>query len=132
MLEEKISEQDQIMSQTLYNKERLDMMFKRTSSYLSNIIVKTAHLLKNLTKKMKLTSPIMLSDLFKKYASLDYFPADHSSPQDSSYSPSKKGSRLNLEGGGGGLSPDYGGSRLNVGSSYSPNKNIRLTTSPKN
>lgn len=100
------------------------MMFKKTSSYLSNIIVKTSHLMKNLTTKMKLNYPMMLNDLFKKYATLDYFPADGglNSPPSSSYSPSKKGSRLNLDGG----YSDQGSSRLNVGGS--PSKALR---SPK-
>jgi hypothetical protein len=46
-------------------------MVKRTSSYLSNIIVKTTHLLKNMTVKMKITYPMMLGDIFKKYATLE-------------------------------------------------------------
>jgi hypothetical protein len=82
--------------------ERLDLMFKKTSSYLSNIIVKTTHLLKNMTSKMKISYPMMLSDLFKKYSSLEYVPATdggYGSPQESSASPSKKGSKMNLDGG---------------------------------
>ncbi len=70
-MEERVSEQEQQMSQVLYNRDRIDMMFKKTSSYLSNIIVKSAHLLKNMTGKMKINYPIMLGDIFKKYASME-------------------------------------------------------------
>lgn len=78
----------------------MDLMIKKTSSYLSNIIVKTAHLMKNMTQKMKISYPMMLAELFKKYANLEsasLFADGIGSPQDSSYSPSKKGSRLNNE-----------------------------------
>ena len=74
-------------------------MVKKTSSYLSNIIVKTAHLLKNMTSKMKISYPMMLGDIFKKYATLDSGMIEGGvlgSPQESSASPSKKGSRLNM------------------------------------
>jgi hypothetical protein len=100
MLEEKISDQEQQISQMTYKKERLDLIFKKMSSYLSNIIVKSAHLLKNMTFKMKISYPIMLGDLFKKYSCLEYIPADggYGSPNESSASPSKKGSRMNVDG----------------------------------
>lgn len=71
LLEERISEQDQQMSLVIFNRDRLDVMFKKTSSYLSNIIVKSAHLLKNMTAKMKITYPTQLGDIFKKYASIE-------------------------------------------------------------
>jgi hypothetical protein len=70
-LEERISEQEQQISLVLYNRDRLDVMFKKTSSYLSNIIVKSAHLLKNMTGKMKISYPMLLGDIFKKYASME-------------------------------------------------------------
>jgi len=101
-LEERISEQEQQMSLIIYNRDRLDVMFKKTSSYLSNIIVKSAHLLKNMTGKMKITYPVMLGDIFKKYASMEQAMVESGigSPQSSSYSPSKKGSRMNLDSSG--------------------------------
>lgn len=70
-MEERISEQEQQISLVLYNRDRLDVMFKKTSSYLSNIIVKSAHLLKNMTGKMKISYPMLLGDIFKKYASME-------------------------------------------------------------
>ena len=90
------------MSLVIYNRDRLDVMFKKTSSYLSNIIVKSAHLIKNMTGKMKITYPVMLGDVFKKYASMEQAMVESGigSPQSSSYSPSKKGSRMNLDSSG--------------------------------
>ena len=101
-MEERISEQEQQMSLVIYNRDRLDVMFKKTSSYLSNIIVKSAHLIKNMTGKMKITYPVMLGDIFKKYASIEQAMVESGigSPQSSSYSPSKKGSRMNLDSSG--------------------------------
>jgi hypothetical protein len=63
---------------------------------------------------MKISYPMMLGDLFKKYSSLEYIPADgeYGSPNESSKSPSKKGSRMNVDS----SYQEHSNSKVNYGS----------------
>jgi hypothetical protein len=69
-------------------------MFHKTASLLSNILVKTASIMKNMTVKLKISYPESLAEIFKRYSASEVI---EKYLEEKERSPSKKGSKMNLD-----------------------------------
>jgi hypothetical protein len=55
----------------VFNHDQANDIYRRISSILSNILVRTAYMLKNMVNKIKIMPPVNLNEIFLRYTVIE-------------------------------------------------------------